>query len=223
MRVLVFGKEKEQIIPLLQGLELVQKDPEIVLCWGGDGTFLLAEHEYPGVPKLLVRHSKTCKKCNNLTIEEVVPRLQKEFATIEQMKLQATIAGTDLPPALNDVVIRNTNQSHAIRFAVEVNGEIIAKEQIGDGVVVSTPFGSTAYFKSITRETFENGIGIAFNNTVEEHDPLITDEESEIVFVVERGEGTVTVDTLDQPWPISQGDRVTIRKAAAVARIVTLE
>ena len=65
-----------------------------------------------------------------------------------QIKLEIIIKGKKIL-CLNDFVLRNKNPYEAIRFTV--NG----KEKIGDGVVVSTPFGSTAYFNSITKKKFK--------------------------------------------------------------------
>ncbi len=84
---------------------------------------------------------------------------------------------------------------HAIRFKVLKNGHAITSEIIiGDGVVATTPFGSTGYFKSITRETLENGFALAFNNTVQEFTPLKFDEDDVIKIVIIRGPGSLSSD-----------------------------
>ena len=59
------------------------------------------------------------------------------------MKLEAFVGRRNLL-ATNDIVIRNDYQLHSIRFKVKVGKKNFGL-LIGDGIVVSTPTGSTAY------------------------------------------------------------------------------
>ena len=113
-------------------------------------------------------------------------------------KLKATREGEPIRDgfdALNDIHLHHADPGRAAKFAVRVfdttgssggsvgeiegaNGEDRAdREQvvyeadrvIGDGVLVATPFGSSAYYRSITGGFFRTGIGVAFNNA---HKPV---------------------------------------------------
>ncbi|MFA6724146.1 MAG: hypothetical protein WCS95_05695, partial [Lentisphaeria bacterium] len=57
LRVLLYGRNLEDLRPLLQGfpLDIVQEDPELVITHGGDGSLLGAERLYPGIPKCPIR------------------------------------------------------------------------------------------------------------------------------------------------------------------------
>jgi NAD+ kinase len=50
----------------------------------------------------------------------------------------------DLPPALNDIVVSPTKSATLMKYSLKVNGELIWKDR-ADGLIISTPTGSTAY------------------------------------------------------------------------------
>jgi len=59
MKLLIFGSEKEKIPQLVKkfGFKLVIKSPDVVVSYGGDGTLMKSEYQFPGVPKLILRAS----------------------------------------------------------------------------------------------------------------------------------------------------------------------
>ncbi len=195
------------------------EDFDFVVAFGGDGTYLASERKYPGVPKLLVRDSMVCYKCHDESVEEVLKRISEgDYKVVENMKLEARHDGEALTAA-NDVVIRNKEPTRGIRFKVRAGGKE-SQLLIGDGVVVSTPFGSTGYFCAITRETFEDGIGVAFNNTTVKQDPWYLDADEEVEVELVRGEAHLAVDNDPELRTLEEGDIVTVRKKDEVARIL---
>lgn len=227
MRILVFSKFPHKRLAKKmerQGLTVVQHSPDVVLAWGGDGTFLLAEHLYPGIPKIIVRKKSICRKCSGLTMDEIIELLAskgtKGFAEQKILKLSATIKGESLPLAVNDVVVRNSRQMHALRFCVLAGRTPLAPGQIGDGAVVSTPFGSTGYYASITHESFEKGIGLALNNTVEAHPSYLLAEDAKVTIRIDRGEALVSIDTLERTWKLRTGDEIMVKRARERASLL---
>jgi len=216
MKIAIYGKTPESKAQLQKavaeaGFAYDEKKPDIVISYGGDGTFLWAERAYPGVPKALFRYSKICKKCHNLPINHALALIKKKkYKIVEHIKLEARIGKTVLL-GTNDVVIRNALPTHAIRFTIEVNGKKIDEEFIGDGVVVATPFGSTAYFHSITKKTFTKGIGIAFNNTTAEHKPAFLSDRARIKLTITRGEALMVADNEPRMIVLTQGKNITIK------------
>ncbi len=199
------------------------KHPDIVVSLGGDGTFLIAERKYPGIPKLLIRDSSICNKCDWNSLSPVLDKLRrKEFTTDEHMKLEADVRG-DKKLCLNDAVIRNKMPIHAIRFLLSVDGKQVNGELIGDGVVVATPFGSTAYYFSITKKMFDKGIGIALNNLSMPVENFIAGESSVIEIKLTRGDATFSFDNDDHIVTLKTGDRVVIKKSGEVARILKIK
>ncbi len=225
MKITVYGKTPESRAQLLKaakkaGFTYDEKKPDLVISYGGDGTFLWAERRYPGVPKALFRYSKTCKKCHNLPIDHALELIRKrKYKIVTHPKLEAKIDSTILV-GTNDIVIRNAMPTHAIRFKITINGKKINEEFIGDGIVTATPFGSTAYFHSITKKTFAKGIGIAFNNTTVEHPPILLPERAKVQLTMTRGEAFLVADNEPRMVVLTPGKQVTITISKKKARVI---
>ncbi len=227
MKVAVFGKNKEEIIPILitRGLSVVEGDtvPDFVASYGGDGTLMRAETAFPGVPKIALRDSQICKKCSSLPNEVVLDRvLLGEYKIEEMFKLSAQIKGEEIT-GFNDIVVHNKDPRHAIRYKILVDDKLIHHEIIGDGIVVATPFGSTGYYRSITDSFFETGIGLAFNNSTEQADHMILEEGSRIELSLTRGPAIVYADNHEKMFDMEEGDTVLIEKSKEKAKIVRVE
>lgn len=226
MKIAVYGKTPESKIELIKaakkaGFTYDEKKPDLVISYGGDGTFLWAERKYPGIPKALFRYSKVCKKCHNLPIDHALALTKKKkYKIITHNKLEARVDKTILL-ATNDIVVRNAMPTHAIRFILEINGKKINEEFIGDGIVAATPFGSTAYYHSITKKTFAKGIGIAFNNTTTLQKPLLLPEKARLRLTLTRGEAFVVADNEQRMIVLTPGKSVTIKTSKQKAKLLS--
>ena len=58
-------------------LAVVRRDPEAVLCHGGDGTLLRAVREWPGVPLVPVRIAGRARPCPDHGLDTVLERLAR--------------------------------------------------------------------------------------------------------------------------------------------------
>ena len=225
MKVTIFGRNANSVKPLvaMAGFEITDKDPDFVISYGGDGTHMMAEHTYPGIPKILLKDSLICKKCSPLTNEQVLKKVIDGKYQIENlMKLEVSALGKTLV-AMNDVILHNKDSRHAIRYNIAINEKSLGKEVIGDGVIVATPFGSTAYYRSITDSYFEVGIGVAFNNSTEQSDHVVLKEDSTITIMIARGDAVVYADNQEDEIIVSEKSEITIRKSNEIARIVVPE
>lgn len=223
-RVLVLGRHVEEILPLVRerALEVVTENPDLIITWGGDGLLLRSEAAYPGVPKLPLRNSRHGKKCQAHEIPEALDRLVAgRLVESEQIKVQAEARGK-LKVGLNDVALHNLHPVSAVRFLVAIDGEDLGHEMVGDGVVVATPFGSTGYFQSITRGSFEEGLGLAFNNSTEAVDHRILSEDSEIRLRITRGPAVLVADNQPDMIELDDRDEVVIRRHPATTVILRL-
>lgn len=226
MKVLIFGNHPEKIKDIVAqySFTMVDKDPEFVISYGGDGTLILSEFMYPGIPKIVLRDSNICKMCKfgsgSFENEEVLRRVRDgAYHIADVWKLEAEAKGKSLI-ALNDITVHNSDPRHGIRYKIIVDGSMELHEVIGDGVVVATPFGSTGYYRSITDSYFETGIGLAFNNSTEQADHVVLAEQRTIVLKLTRGPANIYADNQDEVIALETGESVTIKKAAAPARIV---
>jgi hypothetical protein len=200
----------------------LSRDPEVVVAIGGDGTFLAAERLFPTIPKLPVRDESICNKCDWDNVDEGIKRLLAGKYSIKSFEKLAGKVGRRRFEAVNDIVIRNVHPIHAIRFKLWVNGKQVGGEFIGDGIVVSTVFGSEGYFRSITRKHFEKGIGIAFNNTVKEQKPLMLDSRAKVVLELTRGLAHVAADNDHNFMFLHEGEKIVLQRSTHLAHIVRL-
>lgn len=210
MKVLLFGKRSYQIKPLVQslGFSIVEKNPAVVISYGGDGTLLSAENLFPSIPKFAIRDNAICIKCLRHKDGVVLKKLKGgKLKILGINKLEASFQGKKLL-AINDFVIRNALQMHAIRFKVFKNSKQIDNLIIGDGVVCATSFGSTGYFKSITREQFTKGFGLAFNNTTSLLNPIYFGGKDIIKITIVRGPATLTYDNNPETFELTGNSEI---------------
>jgi NAD+ kinase len=223
-RVLVLGNKVESIRRLVRekGLEDVTESPDVILTYGGDGLLLGSEREWPGVPKLPLRNSRHGRKCEPHQIEDALDRLMRtDLRRRTFLKLHAEAHGDTLI-GLNDVIVHNSLPTSGVRYRVWIDERGFSDEIMGDGVVVATPFGSTAYYRSITRGTFRVGIGLAFNNSIEQVDHLVLGEDAVIRVQITRGPAIVVADNSPHAIPLDDGEEVTIRRADSEAVLLSL-
>lgn len=207
-----------------QGFVYDEAHPDVVLSFGGDGTLLHAERRYPSVPKLPLRNSRTCKKCSDHPIEAALAALRRgSFQRSELTKIEAHVlrrGESSRLIGLNDVILRNRHLEHAIRFSVEDDEGVVHAQVIGDGVVAATPFGSGAYYQSITKQRFSEGLMLAFNNATTELPPLPF--RSSVTITLLRGPAELAVDNMRFDALLEEGDRVVIMPSEERTTIVTL-
>lgn len=239
MSVLLTGRNSKDIESLIKslGFEIVTSKPDVVISYGGDGTLLSSERLYPGIPKLPIRDSLVCKKCPNHDEKFLLQNLLQGKLSLKEYKKIETGIFYRTFTALNDFVIRNAEPMHAIRFQVtpstpsrrmagSINNELV----IGDGIVLSTPFGSTGYFKSITGEDFEKslpagrqGWGLAFNNTTEKIPPLFLKDEDIVIFKLIRGSATLSFDNNPDIFKVDEGSELQFKLSDETTKIYELE
>jgi hypothetical protein len=190
----------------------IDKNPEIVFCFGGDGTFLLAENKFPNIPKLMFKHSDVCNICHaDKSIEEVFDSLlKKKYKIYTYYKLEASFKGKKYY-CVNDFIIRNNDQRRAIRFDLEFNKK--KEPYIGDGLVVSTSFGSGAYFNAITKTKFKKGIGIGLNNVNASKNKILLNEKDSFIIKITRGDALFSYNVDNKPIILKTNDIIKIKKS----------
>jgi NAD+ kinase len=126
---------------------------DAMVSLGGDGTLLRAARFLDGanVPIMGVNLGRLgfLTSCRAKDFARMLPRLAKgQYQTDSRMTLEASPTGAGTPSlrlrALNDVVLHKGGFARVLRLRVAVN-----REEIGmlaaDGIVISTPTGSTGY------------------------------------------------------------------------------
>ena len=225
MKVTVFGNNKSEAEELAKkaGFEVVESNPDFVISYGGDGTFMKSEFAYPNVPKIVLKDSLICKVCSIFPNDQVLAKVREGSYEIKPLiKLSATANGKTIT-AMNDIIVHNSDPRHGIRYQIWSDDKQFGDTVIGDGVVVATPFGSTAYYRSITDSFFETGIGLAFNNSTEQMDHVVLDDQKTIRIKITRGIVGVYADNQEENLQLKEGDEVIIKKSASVAQWVIVK
>ncbi|MBP2172881.1 bifunctional NADP phosphatase/NAD kinase [Methanococcus voltae] len=118
--------------------------------------------------------------------------------------------------ALNEVVITTNNPAKIMDFEVYING-ILAENVRADGIIVSTPNGSTAYSLSaggpIIEPTVDAFIIVPICPFKLSSRPLVVDGNSEIKLKVMKKSAMVVVDGSKEEGLLSKGDEITFRKS----------
>jgi NAD+ kinase len=128
-------------------------DCDLVVSIGGDGTFLFAARGAGTVPIMGVNLGEVgflnavspgdAVDC----VREEVRRMENGNYRVRSMpRLEARGDGWSLPPAINEVVLQGPQRGHGqgVDVEVRVDGSLYAGST-ADGVMVSTPTGSSAY------------------------------------------------------------------------------
>lgn len=223
MNILIFGKETSEIENKLKekGLNIEKHDPEIVVTYGGDGTFLMSENKHPEIPKLILKSSQVCKLCHDVPNESVLDNFLKGRYRIDEINKVEVLYKDKILIATNEIIVHNADPRHAIRYNVSINnGDIYQNNIIGDGIVLATQLGATGYYRSITDSVFHTGLGLAFNNSTEPFDHLVLNENSEIKVLITRGPARVYADNQEDFFELQEGDEITIKKSDIKTRII---
>jgi NAD+ kinase len=128
----------------------INKNADVVVTIGGDGTILMALSEIDkpvfainsgGMGFLSEVESK-------YAIEGLKQIVAGKYNVEERAKLQITLDGKRLPDAANEVTIQTARIAKILYLKIFVDDELI--ESMGaDGVIIATPTGSTSYSLSV--------------------------------------------------------------------------
>lgn len=122
---------------------------ECALVLGGDGTLIRAARELEGygIP-LLGINLGTLGYLTEVELNQFKPALDRLFHTSpeieERMMMEGQVEGINDDLAMNDIVVTREGGLRVIHFNISVNGELLNTYQ-ADGVIISTPTGTTGY------------------------------------------------------------------------------
>ena len=132
------------------GLPLADTAADVVVVVGGDGTILrtIQQMRHP-VPVIGINRGEVGFLADLDPAEAIdfVRTLPRGFSVEERMRITLLKDGISLGTALNEALIVTTRPAKMLRFSILVDG--ITTEQFrADGLLISTPTGSTAYAMS---------------------------------------------------------------------------
>ena len=222
------GAQNLSDIPSFAGVDF---DADMVISMGGDGTLLKAAH-YVGskqipiagvnIGRLGFLAGVNSDDIDDAVVELVEGRYQMEEHTVIRVEAQGHEFET-CPNALNDIAVLKRDTASMITIRAEVNGEQLVTYQ-ADGLIVSTPTGSTAYSLSNGGPIIAPRSGILCLTPVAPHSlnirPIVLGDDVEIALTVESRSHNFLIAVDGRSEKCEQGTRLIIRKAPYTVNII---
>lgn len=120
---------------------------DVIVALGGDGLMLTTLHDQSGLPVYGMNRGSVGFLMNEYAVEALPDRIAAaEEALINPLEMRAGTADGQVHRALaiNEVSLLRAGPQ-AAKLRITVNGRVRMDELICDGVLLSTPAGSTAY------------------------------------------------------------------------------
>lgn len=222
-------------IPSVSG-EALYKEQDLLLVLGGDGTLLHAAHHAApfGTPVLGINLGHV-GFLSGAEKEDFfygdIPALLGQIRIEERMMLEARVCREGSAPfafhGLNDAVVRGHANQSLLRMSVSVDQKPLGA-YIADGIVFSTPTGSTAYSFSAGGAVVHPGMEALLVTPICPHmlhaRPVVLPGDSLLTahFLPDSARAYLVVDGEDR-LHLEEGDRVEIRRAPYTAKIATLQ
>ena len=206
---------------------------DLLLVFGGDGTMLHAA-------RLAARHPIPILGVNvgglgflaEITPDDVYPALESifrgEFQLEERLMIQAQVCSQTETVvntvALNDVVVSKGTLAGMVRLEISVGGEFLTAIR-GDGLILSTPTGSTGYSLSSGGPIVHPSVHAMILTPISPHmltnRPIVVPQ-TEVVRVVvrSRDEGAIASFDGQSGHPLREGDIVSSHALANRAQFI---
>ena len=221
--------EKKNIIP-----DTVPRELDCAIVIGGDGSLIevarLVKSEIP----ILGINMGTLGYLTEVEISDLDEAIGKildgNYQIESRMMLEGSFEKADSDIALNDIVVSRKGDLRVIHFNIYVDGAFLNSYE-ADGMIVSTPTGSTAYNLSAGGPIVEPTASMIVLTPICSHalntSSIVLPAEDEIV--IEIGEGRngreeevfVTFDGADGV-ELRTGDKVTITKSQHETKLMKL-
>jgi NAD+ kinase len=223
--------KRKQIVASLDEASAATADLAVVV--GGDGTLLaaarlLGERQ---VPILAINHGGL-GFLTEVTLEEMYPALERivagQFVTQYRMTMDVRVArgGQQIVQhrALNDAVVNKGTLSRMIELEARVDGQYLSRFR-SDGLIVSTPTGSTAYNISaggpIIFPTMEAMIVTPICSHTLTNRPIVLPRNAEVEIVLRSAQDDVYLTVDGQVGlPLRLGDQFVVKKSDVAVQLI---
>lgn len=199
---------------------------DVIISFGGDGTMLraarsLEDSETP----LLGINLGALGYLTDVSLDELDEALDRLFLDEYCATPRARVLGTVLRDgvevasckALNDIVVNMGSLPRAILMEVRLDNITLGRF-LGDGLIVSTPTGSTAYNLSAGGPIVHPSVSAMVVNPICPHSlairPLLVPMEKTIALTLhDVGQGATLTADGQEAFPLESGDTVVYRRA----------
>jgi NAD+ kinase len=204
---------------------------DVALVLGGDGAILRSARQmaYRQVPVLGINLGRLGFLAD-LTPDEAVEYLPNvlrgEYRVADHIMFVCELTEASGPReilGLNEVVVRAGPPFKMLDMELDVDGEVVARF-LGDGLIISTPVGSTAHSLSaggpVLGQELEAFVITPICGHTLTNRPLVDAAYKTYTIGVRQPEGAWLVVDGQDCGPLHPGDRVTVRRAPVCFRLV---
>lgn len=230
---------KKQDIESVLSPAPMEKDVDCIFVLGGDGTLLKAATDFADVdvPFLGINLGTLgfMTEVETGQMESAVRALKDHTYSIEErMMINGKLCRKDGQPvvyhALNDIVLTRKGSLHILAFEIYVNGQFLNGYK-ADGMIVSTPTGSTGYNMSAGGPIIEPRAKMILLTPICPHTlnarSIVLSADDEIMIRITNGRnGEIQDMEVDFDGTISEdlttGDEVYITRSERVTKFIRL-
>ena len=207
------------------------KKCDLIIAIGGDGTLISSAriYGYKGLPVLGVNLGRlgflTDIPPENLT-KSLMDIIKGKYVEDERFFLESSINNqSNKEIALNEVVIHSGQLAQMFEYELYLDNSFVYRQK-ADGIIISTPTGSTAYSLSGNGSIIHPGVKAINLLPMFPHSlnarPLIIDQEVKIKIKIKSSNKNKTKLSLDShnSFNLSQGDEVLIKKSGPLLKLI---
>jgi len=199
---------------------------DLVVVLGGDGTMLGIGRQLAGMNVPLVGiNMGRLGYMTDIPIQSVQTILPKiiagEYEADTRTLLDAVVLRNgkkiNQALALNDVVVNRSGISGMVELAVHVNGSFMYNQR-SDGLIVSTPTGSTAYALSAGGPILHPRVAGILLAPIAPHSlsnrPIVLPADSETIIEVVDGREVIVNFDMQSQTELQSGDKIEVRQSS---------
>ncbi len=217
------------------------KDIDCIFVLGGDGTMLRAardimDREIPMLGINLGTLGFLADVDKDKYKEAVDILLEDKYFIQDRMTIQGKITHankkeSDVPAALNEIIVTKAGSVHAINVDIHVNGQYLYSIY-ADGIIASTPTGSTGYNMSAGGPIVHPHAALIAITPICAHTmnmrTVVVGPDDVVEFVIGRGreDDSIKAEIISDGGmgiPVTTGDRIKITKAGFNVKLVKIE
>ena len=193
----------------------------LLLCLGGDGTLLEGVHRLrdKSMPVAAINfgHLGFLTSATRDDVEELFEHISERKLKFQKRTMLEVVWGErkEALKALNEVAVQRL-EATMVKIETRVDSQLVAQYN-GDGVIVSTPTGSTAYSLSAGGPVVAPECGCFLLTPLAPHNfgmrPVVLPDSAEISLTINARHGRAMLSIDNNTYTVENGTQIEIRRA----------
>ena len=193
----------------------------LLLCLGGDGTLLEGVHRLrdKSMPVAAINfgHLGFLTSATRDDVEELFEHISERKLKFQKRTMLEVVWGErkEALKALNEVAVQRL-EATMVKIETRVDSQLVAQYN-GDGVIVSTPTGSTAYSLSAGGPVVAPECGCFLLTPLAPHNfgmrPVVLPDSAEISLTINARHGRAMLSIDNTTYTVENGTQIEIRRA----------